>query len=150
MKLCITASGPDLDATTDTSFGRAPWLLVIDTDSLAVGAVENSSATARQGAGIAAAQLIADNGVEALLTGRVGPKARAALDSAGIQVFEGLAREPVRDALRRFKEGFFSGAGGAAGAGASGPVNSGGCRGQGRGMGRGQGKGQGQCMRGRR
>ncbi|MFP7755900.1 NifB/NifX family molybdenum-iron cluster-binding protein [Thermodesulfobacteriota bacterium B35] len=146
MKLCITASGPDLDSTTDTSFGRAPWLLIVDTDSMAVGAVENASAAARQGAGIAAAQLIADHGAEALLTGRVGPKARAALDAAGIRIYEGLARETVRDALRRFMQNPPV----ADRAAAAAATGGGGCRGRGPGQGRGQGRGQGQCMRGRR
>ncbi len=147
MKLCITASGPDLDATTDTSFGRAPWLLIVDTDTLAVGAVKNSSAEARQGAGIAAAQLIADHGAEALLTGRVGPKARAALESAGIVIHEGLVREPVREALKRFRQDTSAGTGADATAGIA--AGGGTCRGRGQGMGRGRGRGQGQgrCMR---
>lgn len=143
MKLCITATGPDLDSVTDLSFGRAPWLLIVDTDSLNVEAVENSSAAARQGAGIAATQLIVDHGAEALLTGRVGPKARAALDAAGVRIYEGLAREPVREALQRFKEERFSGV--RAEKTASAAVGDSRCRG--RGMGRRQGMGQGQCMR---
>ncbi|HFQ89977.1 MAG TPA: dinitrogenase iron-molybdenum cofactor biosynthesis protein [Desulfobulbus sp.] len=149
MKLCITASGPELDSITDSSFGRAPWLLIVDTGTMAVEAVQNSSAAARQGAGIAAAQLIADHGAEALLTGRVGPKARAALDASGIRVYEGLARETVREALQRFMNKELSAApAGDAAPGAAGGAGGGGC--QGRGMGRGQGRGQGQCGRGRR
>ncbi len=105
MKLCITAAGNTLEANTDSSFGRAPWLILIDTDTLAFEAIENSGMNASQGAGIAAAQLISDKGADGLLTGKVGPKAQTALDASGVAIYEGLASGSVKEAVSRFKDG---------------------------------------------
>ena len=154
MKLCITATGNTLEANTDLSFGRAPWFLLVDTDSLAFEAVENSGVNARQGAGIAAAQTISNKGADALLTGRVGPKAQAALEASGTPIYEGLASCSVRDAVSRFNEGAYRqsgadvsqagpGAGAGSGVGSGGQGGTGMGRGGGSGMGRGGGSGMG-------
>ena len=56
-----------------------------------------------QGAGIAAAQLVTDNRVDAVLTGFVGPNAFNALRACNIKVFEGVSiRDSVREALNKF------------------------------------------------
>ncbi|OEU55400.1 MAG: hypothetical protein BA862_09530 [Desulfobulbaceae bacterium S3730MH12] len=152
MKICITAVGNDLSSATESSFGRAPWFLIVDTDSDNVEPVENSSVTVSQGAGIAAAQTIADKQVQALLTGRVGPKAQAALSAAGIKIYEGLAQTTVQQALEQFRQGQFresyaEGAGNAAGIGCGRGMGGGGGRGCGRGGGAGGGMGQGRKNR---
>ena len=108
MKICITATGQELTAATDSSFGRAPWFVLADTETDTVEALENGSATAHQGAGIAAAQVMADNGVEAVLTGRLGPKAQAALTAANVKMYEGLKQGTVQQALQEFREGAYS------------------------------------------
>lgn len=113
MKLCITAAGNSLSAPVDSAFGRAPWFMLIDTESGAAEAVANTSADAAQGAGIAAAQLMAARQVDAVLTGRLGPKAQAALAAVGIAMHEGLGRCAVSEALEQFRAGQYP-AGGAA------------------------------------
>jgi predicted Fe-Mo cluster-binding NifX family protein len=103
MKLCITASGKEWDASADTNFGRALYFQIIDTESMAREVLENQAAIGPQGAGVAAAQLVADRGVEAVLTGFVGPNAFNALRACNIKVFEGLSiRDSVREALNKF------------------------------------------------
>jgi len=84
MKLCITANGSNLESSTNTAFGRAPWLIFIDPESMALQAMKNSAANASQGAGIGAAQLVADNGAAAVLTSRVGPRLRSSA-AAGVK-----------------------------------------------------------------
>ena len=42
MKLCITATGNDLNAATDAAFGRAPWFVLVDTESGASQGIENT------------------------------------------------------------------------------------------------------------
>lgn len=103
MKICITAAGNTLGANTDPSFGRAPWLILVDTETLEFEAIENSGVNATQGAGIAAAQTISNQGAEALFTGQVGPKAREALGVSGISIHEGLPASSVKDAVELFK-----------------------------------------------
>ncbi len=150
MRICITATGNSLDAQADSSFGRAPWLLVIETDdnALIVEAIENRGFSASQGAGIAAAQIIADKGVQALLTGRVGPKAQSALQAAGVKIFENVGRSTVRELLGRFIGGTYQEETGRISETRVGCVqNQGHGKGVGRG-GRGRGRGVGQGRRG--
>jgi len=137
MKLCITAGGDSLDSSADGSFGRAPWLIIIETENSEFEAVENSGVNASQGAGIAASQTIADKGAEALLTGRIGPKAQAALQAAGVKIFENIARTTVGEALEQFNGGKYKES-----TGASTCTPAAGGYGQcgGRGMGQGQGR----------
>lgn len=144
MKLCISATGNEMTAKVDGTFGRAHYLVIVDTDSREMEALDNSAANVIQGAGIAAAQLIADKGVNALLTGRVGPNAYAALKSAGIKIYEGVSPgDSLQEALEKFKQGQFkesTDAGGAAECGPGMGRGRGGGRCKGRGMGMGQGR----------
>lgn len=150
MKLCITAAGNDLSSATDSAFGRAPWFVIVDTDSGAVEPVENKSVNASQGAGIAAAQTMADKNVQAVLTGRLGPKAQTALSAASITMYEGLAQTTVGQALEQFRQGQYSESGSqAAGAGAGTGAGAGCGRGMGGGGRRGGGGGRGQGQGGR-
>lgn len=147
MKLCITAAGNGKDAATDAAFGRAPWFILVDTTSEALQAVENTSAQATQGAGIAAAQTMSENGVDAVLTGRLGPKAKAALEASGITMYEGLGQSTVAEALQQFQAGNYA-TGATTGASSASPTAS--CTPQGNGAGgNGQGRGKGGCGCGR-
>ncbi|CAK8713893.1 hypothetical protein GKODMF_05490 [Candidatus Electrothrix gigas] len=148
MKLCITAAGNGKDAATDAAFGRAPWFILVDTATEAFQAVENTSAQATQGAGIAAAQTMSENGVDAVLTGRLGPKAKAALEASGITMYEGLGQSTVAEALQQFQAGNYTTGTtrGTTGASSASPTASCTPRGNGAGQGRGgngQGNGQG-------
>ena len=111
MKLCITASGKEIEAKIDPRFGRAPYFMIVDTDSGATEVVENSAAQQVQGAGTGAAQLVIDKGVDALFTGRLGPNALNVLQVSGLKFFEGLSPEDtVQGVVEKFKAGGFSGA----------------------------------------
>lgn len=68
-------------------FGRADFFIIYDTDTQADEAFANPAASASGGAGAQAVQFIANKGVEAVISGRYGPKAFAALEAAGIKAF---------------------------------------------------------------
>lgn len=105
MKVAVSALGPGLDDKVDEHFGRACWFVVSDTEGTAFEAVDNgANRNAMQGAGIAAAELVADNGAEAVLTGHLGPKAYQALDMAGIPGYS-AAGMTVAEALEAFDQG---------------------------------------------
>ena len=141
MKLCITSTGTDIAANIDPTFGRAPYFLIIDTDTNAAEVVENTAATQGQGAGIAAAQLVSDKGVDGVLTGYVGPNAFNAFLASGIKLFVGASsQDTVKEALAKFNKGEYNEA--------SAPSEVPPCEpGQGRGLGRGMGRrrGRGRC-----
>lgn len=141
MKLCITSTGKELEAKTDARFGRAAYFLIIDTDTNALEVVENTAAASVQGAGIGAAQLVADKGVDGVLTGRVGPNALVAFRASGIELFEGVSSEDtVKEALARFQKGEYKALTDLAPVP---PSGQGGGRGLGRGIGGGGGQGRG-------
>ena len=104
MKIAVSATGPSLDAEVDPRFGRCQYFLIVDPDTMQFDAVENTAALASGGAGISTAQMIADKGVEAVLTGNCGPNAFQVLSTAGIKVVTG-ASGIVRDAIQAYKSG---------------------------------------------
>lgn len=98
MKIVVTAEGADLEARFSRVFGRCPTFLVVDSDTMACEAVANAAAGGAGGAGVQAAQLVADRGVAGVVTGQVGPNAYRVLEAAGIPVYTfdgGSAREAV-------------------------------------------------------
>jgi predicted Fe-Mo cluster-binding NifX family protein len=105
MKIAVTSQGETADAAVDPRFGRARFLLVVDLDGDRVEAVDNAAnLNATQGAGVQAAQRVAELGVQAVLTGHVGPKAFAALTAANVPVYAG-AQGTVRETLAAFRAG---------------------------------------------
>ncbi len=138
MKVAVSAAGGSLEAQVDPRFGRCPYFVIVDIDTMAFEAIPNISAGAMSGAGIQAAQAIAKKGVQAVITGSVGPNAYQALSAAGIRIFIG-AFGTVRDAVESFKNGRLQEAT------IPGPMGAGMGRGMGmrRGMGRGMGRGLG-------
>jgi len=141
MKLCITSTGKEIEANIDTTFGRAPYFLIIDTETNATEVIENTAAAQGQGAGIAAAQLVSDKGVDGVLTGYVGPNAYNALHAAGISIFEGASsQDTVKEALAKFKKDEYNKASATSEVPPCEP-------GRGRGPGRGMGRGRGKCRR---
>ncbi len=105
MKIAITAYGESLADAVDSRFGRASKFMVYDLDKDTFEIVNNSqNLNAPQGAGIQAAQNVADLGVEAVITGHCGPKAFSVLKAAGIIVYNTEAKT-IQEAIQLFKEG---------------------------------------------
>jgi len=105
MKIAITSQGKEFTSEMDLRFGRAKWLIVVDTESGDFHAHDNAvNLNAAQGAGIQTGQNIANLGVEAVITGNVGPNAFKTLNAANVKIF--LAeKQTVQDAIDSFKAG---------------------------------------------
>jgi predicted Fe-Mo cluster-binding NifX family protein len=155
MRIAITATGPTLDAAVDPRFGRCPYFLVVETDDLSFEAIDNANLELGQGVGIQSARLMADRGVQYVLTGNCGPNAHQGLSAAGIGVIVGCAGT-VREVAEQFKAGQLRpidqpnvpGHAGMSDAGPAapdllGPQQTGRSPGRGMGMGRGGGMGRG-------
>jgi len=104
MKVCVTASGSGLDDPIDPRFGRCQYFAFLDTETMDFESVANASMALGGGAGIQAAQFVANKEVKAVLTGQVGPKAYDVLAAAGIEIVTG-ASGTVREAVERYKRG---------------------------------------------
>ena len=113
MKVAVTARGQELDSEVDVRFGRAAFLIVVDTESGQFSAHDNTqNLNAAQGAGIQTASRVIDLGVEAVLTGNVGPKAFVTLQAGGVAIYAGVSGS-VSEALEQLKSGELKGTDGA-------------------------------------
>ena len=105
MKIAVTSQGKDLSSKVDPRFGRAAYILIVDTDGHGVQSLDNSANNnAFKGAGIQAAVMLSKSGAEVLLTGYCGPNAFKTLQAAGIKVVNEVAGT-VQDAVDRFTQG---------------------------------------------
>jgi len=168
MKIALTTTAGDLEAQIDPRFGRCPYFLIVETDNLSYEAFENPNVALGGGAGIQSGQLMAEKGVQHVLTGNCGPNAYQTLSAAGIGVIVGCSGG-VREVIEQYKSGRLSpeaqpnvashfGMGsaatgpadatptGGAAAGFNPGMGRGGGRGMGMGMGRGMGRGRGGGM----
>ena len=104
MKIAISATGTTLDAEVDSRFGRCQYFIIADPETMEFESLDNTNAMAGGGAGISTGQMIADKGVEAVLTGNCGPNAYQVLSATGIKVITGVSGK-VRDAIQDYKSG---------------------------------------------
>lgn len=102
MRIVVSAQEAQEGSEVDPRFGRAAHLLLFDTDSGRWQRLE--SASAEQGAGIHAAELVCRAGAAALITGHVGPKASEVLSACGVKAYQGDGRS-VLQAVKDFRAG---------------------------------------------
>lgn len=147
MKIAISVQGSDMSASIDPRFGRARGFLIVDSESGNHEYLDNPNIDASGGAGIQTSQMVVDRGVEAVITGNIGPNAHQVLAAAGVKIYTG-ASGTAEEALKDFKADKLGSADSPTvgdkfgmGGGMGGGMGRGG--GGGRGMGRGGGGGRG-------
>jgi len=105
MKVVVTATGTTLESEIDPRFGRARYFLLVNSETNEITVLDNQqNQQAAGGAGIQAAETIANAGAEVLLTGHCGPKAFRALQAAGVKIALG-ASGTVKSAMESFNKG---------------------------------------------
>ena len=104
MKIGITSTGENLDANVDQRFGRCKYFLIVDAESMEFEVLSNENAMASGGAGIQAAQTIANKGVGAVVTGNIGPNAFQTLSAAGMRIFTGVSGT-IKESVEKYKKG---------------------------------------------
>lgn len=86
MRIAVSSQGRDLDSMVDPRFGRTPYFIIYDTSDDSFEVLNNDqNVQAAQGAGVQAAQIVADKRVDIVISGNFGPKAFATLSAAGIK-----------------------------------------------------------------
>lgn len=88
MKIAIPVDEKNLESGVCPSFGRAPYFLFYNTDTKESYFLDNSAVANQGGAGIRAAQVIADHGVNAMLTPRCGENAQEVLNKAEVLIYK--------------------------------------------------------------
>jgi predicted Fe-Mo cluster-binding NifX family protein len=149
MKIAVSSTGQTLESAVEPRFGRCPFFLIVDPDTLEFKVLSNAGAEQRGGAGIQSAQLIIENGASVVLTGNCGPNAQKVFEKVGIQVVIDVIGS-VSQAVQQFSSGLLKpsssdqksplsysksgrGMGGGRGIGGGGRGMGGGGRGAGRG-----------------
>jgi predicted Fe-Mo cluster-binding NifX family protein len=108
MKVAVTSRGDQLDSQVDPRFGRAEYILIVDTENFDFKVVNNTeNKNAFKGAGIKAATSVSDNDAEVLLTGYCGPNAFTTLAAAGIKVVNDV-EGTIKEAVESFNAGKFT------------------------------------------
>ena len=105
MKVGISSTGKTFQDQLDPRFGRAAGFIIFDLDSGQSEYLDNQgNQEASKGAGIHSAQNVVQAGADAVITGHIGPKAFAALDSGGVKVFQSEVKS-VQEVIDDFRQG---------------------------------------------
>jgi predicted Fe-Mo cluster-binding NifX family protein len=104
MKVAVSATGKDLNCQIDPRFGRCQYFIFVNPETMEFEAFENEGLMASGGAGVQAAQMVAQKGASALITGNLGPNAASALSVSGIKVHL-VSGGTVREVTEAFKAG---------------------------------------------
>ena len=113
VRIAFATEKGGLDDRLADRFGRAPTFTIVDVDIDTgevknVKIVQNPGATAGSGAGVKAAETIANEGVVLYVGPNPGPNAYAALQHLGIKIYTvtGVTvREALKKAIEEIKKG---------------------------------------------
>lgn len=86
MKIIIPVDEASVESGVCVSFGRAPYFMLCEGGKAEF--LPNPGAEAEGGAGLKAAQAVADSGAEALITVRCGENAAQVLKAADIRIYK--------------------------------------------------------------
>lgn len=89
LKICLTSKGKDMSSELDLRFGRCQQFIIFDTESKEYDVIENSGFSSAHGAGVSAAQQVANEKVSVVITGSLGPNAMNILSADEIKGFIG-------------------------------------------------------------
>lgn len=87
MKIAISSSTGTPDTEFSSRFGRCAYFLVVEEGSDNWDKISNPAVNAQGGAGTQVVQYLAEQGVDAVVSGRYGPNAYEALSAAGINAY---------------------------------------------------------------
>ena len=99
-KVCVTSAGASANDAVDPRFGRCAYFMILNSPVTEPKAVENTARGLGNGAGIQAAQALANMDINVVLTGDLGPNAFRVLRATGIRAFRtngGTVRQAVED-----------------------------------------------------
>ena len=142
MKIAISSTGEDINSPIDVRFGRCPFFIIVEIQEKQIKnsrAIENTAMMQGGGAGITAAQIVGNEGVNAVIGVNFGPRAFGVLQELDIELYQGI-QGSVKENVQQLIDGKMPKLGAATGPMGMGPKPGG------PGMGRGQGPGRGQVV----
>ncbi|MBN3037729.1 MAG: NifB/NifX family molybdenum-iron cluster-binding protein [Candidatus Diapherotrites archaeon] len=94
MRVAVTATGEGKDSEVSNVFGRCPYFVIMEVSGEGISfvkAVKNPAIDQRGGAGIAAAELIVNEKVDAVISGAIGPRASSVLNQFGVEMYAAVS-----------------------------------------------------------
>ncbi len=105
MKIGVTAAGANIDSLVDERYARAPYLIIVDSDTMEFKAVVNQNANKTSGAGTGASQDLIKEGSDVIIGINVGPKAWDVLKEFEVKVYRAKKGMTVKEAVDAFNRG---------------------------------------------
>ena len=109
MKIAISSTGKTVEDEIDVRFGRCPYFSIVELENKEVKnvkAIENTAKAQVGGAGITAGEIVGNEGVEAVITTNLGPRAFSVFSQLGIKVYS--AGGSIKKAIQDFIDGKLS------------------------------------------
>lgn len=106
MKIIISSTGKTLESEIDPKFGRCTYFLSIEIEDKKIKdfkAIENTAKAQMGGAGITAAEIVANQKPDAVITTNLGPRAFSVFKQFGIKIYN--AEGKIKDAIEKFIQG---------------------------------------------
>ncbi len=116
MKIAVSSQDGNPDSPFQQRFGRSQFFLIYDQGQDRWDSVRNPAVRSRGGAGPQVVQLLGDQQVAAVISGRFGPNAYTALQAAGMEAYLGQHGTP-RELIAAYQQGNLSRADGPSGPG---------------------------------
>lgn len=88
MKILLPVNEENMESGICVSFGRAPYLMLWNTDSDSPKYVKNPGAISSGGAGIKAAQEVVDQRSDVLIVPRIGKNASDVIEAAKTKIYK--------------------------------------------------------------
>jgi len=107
MRIAVPSSGDDVKSEASRVFGRARSFIIAELKDGEIGSfksVANPAASESGGAGIKAAQLIANEKVDVIISNAIGPNAFELLNNLNIKVYKST-QGSVEENLKLFSQG---------------------------------------------
>jgi len=103
MKVAISSIEKNINSNVADVFGRCSYFIIVEIEKGKIGetkVIENINVNQISGAGVFAAQLIAEQKVDAVITENMGPKAIDVLTQFNIEVYSGEGI--IKEVLEKF------------------------------------------------
>ena len=107
MKIAIPVTDKTDESKVSSNFGRAPYFLIFDSKTNTKNYILNDSVNSPSGAGVKAAQILANARADVLITPRLGENASLVIREAGIKIYE-TSSLLIEETLKAFEEGKLS------------------------------------------
>lgn len=104
MKSAITSTGNNIESKLDLHFGRAAWFCIYDNETETIQFVANDNKNSMSGAGSKTAEMVAELGVNQVISGDFGPKAKTLLERFEIQmIIMNEENSTIQDILNKLR-----------------------------------------------